>query len=812
MKKIGKKFSFLTKVMLVLGLIFTDLAPLKIVFASEKDEALQILVNEDKLNIKYTEELTDEVVDIVVNETYTYLDETQKNASSTYSDVTALSLKEGIDYATIADDAKFDGTYTVVVKLQRKINETESELIATNDYTFNKAFEEGINISVVDTSLTPVLLTNGVYNINPSTSYNTVVKFNAGGLAPTWTYTVNENTYTGADLLEEEFKEAINLDGHLKGEHTITRAITLSSENFESDKNYTKDINLMYGTYNQNNEILNTAASELGLDNIYKFASSTKDGTLFVYPDLATNKLRNVIDIINILNKAIGESEIISYTISNGTEEIQNKYLEYKNSFIPDGIEEMLTEEAFYEEYMLNDNYVITLTCGDLTITYKVICFGDTNEDGIVTEEDLTTIIDKVLEVKDPKLPNDDLTDDNILNLDDVVYLQEVLKTKDIEINLGTVNGTIDAYLNNTKNNIVSEDTFDIEYVLSVKDYTTNGIKGQIKYDETLFELVSITNNTEWVGNNKNGKFLYIGENSLERKIVETPKEEPLVDENDVMTVTQTVQDESELQYETQDYVVLKATFKAKKAGTGIISVSDYEFVDGVNTLSLNSQKIETSVTINASSDNTLKSLTVGGNAIELKEDVLDYEITVENDITNVSVEAIPNSINGVISSLINPEELVEGENTITISVTAENGDVRIYTVKVIRKEAEEPKKVVQTTNKNPEKGNNDKEQKPTVDDKEPDDNINDNKENKDEGSKLSRIIIIILILLVISGLIYLIFKDNDEEVKAVDKEINKIKKADEAATTKPETKKVENKKPDNKKTNSKRNNNKEKH
>ena len=72
MKRLGKKLSFLTKIMLVLGLIITDLAPLKIVFAYEKAEALAITVNEDKLNIMYNEELTDEYVDIVVNETYTY--------------------------------------------------------------------------------------------------------------------------------------------------------------------------------------------------------------------------------------------------------------------------------------------------------------------------------------------------------------------------------------------------------------------------------------------------------------------------------------------------------------------------------------------------------------------------------------------------------------------------------------------------------------------------------------------------------------------------------------------------------------------
>ena len=828
MKRLGKKLSFLTKIMLVLGLIITDLAPLKIVFAYEKAEALAITVNEDKLNIMYNEELTDEYVDIVVNETYTYLDETQEIVSNTYTDVLVTDLNQGLDYETIVDDTLFNGTYNVEVKLERKVEGLENELIATNDYNYEKSFEEGIVLSVQDGSTNPVLPTDEVYHLDPLNTYNTVIKFNAGGLAPTWSYTYNEEVFTGVELLNKVIIEPIDFTGHLKGEHKLGREVVLSSEHFEADKVFTKEITLMYGKYTENNDMLNNSVTELGLNNTYKFTGETKEGILYVYPDLENNKLHNVLDVINILRKATGDSELISFTVSNGTEELQNKYLEYQTAFV-EGTETMLTEEEFYSEYTLDDNYVITLNCKDLTITYKVVCFGDTNEDGIVTAADLTTIIDKVLEIEKSKLPNDDLTNDNKLNLSDAVYLLEVLKTKNVNVTLGTETGSISAYLNNTKKEIVSGDTFDVEYIVSVEEFTTNGIKGLINYDKNLFELVSIKNNTSWLGNNKDGKFLYLGENSLERKLA-TKVEEDNVDntenkevlpeeETEETTPEESIPEEPVVTYEKVDYVVLKLTFKAKKAGTGNISINDYKFVDGVNTVALKDEKIELAVTINASTDNSLKSLKLGENSIELQEGILDYELTVANDVTTLSVEALTNDANATITSIVNPEELVEGENTITVSVTAENGDVKIYTIKVTREaapeeEPEEEKKEVVTTNRKPAKNDDEKEEEPKVEEPAPEPtDDNDEEKDKKEGSKLSRIIIIILILLVIAGLIYLIFKDNDDddETKKANKEIDKIKKADEekvkkeeSKVNKPETKtnKYENKKTTSKKTN----------
>ena len=186
---------------------------------------------------------------------------------------------------------------------------------------------------------------------------------------------------------------------------------------------------------------------------------------------------------------------------------------------------------------------------------------------------------------------------------------------------------------------------------------------------------------------------------------------------------------------------------------------------------------------VNASSDNTLSSLTVAGNAISLVDGVMDYQVTVENETVSSVVEAITNNERASVSSIVAPEELTVGENKITITVVAENGDELIYTVTVIRKEAV---KKENPTNMNYQ-GDDDTVVPDDSDDvviKDIDDKDDDNKttvdDTEEEEGKLSRIIIIILILLVIAGLIYLIFKDDeDEDTKKTNKEINKMKKED---------------------------------
>lgn len=84
------------------------------------------------------------------------------------------------------------------------------------------------------------------------------------------------------------------------------------------------------------------------------------------------------------------------------------------------------------------------------------------------------------------------------------------------------------------------------------------------------------------------------------------------------------------------------------------------------------------------SKDTSLKSLKVNGKELELKSDSYYYSIDVDNDVENVEIDAIPNN-NSSSVSIQKPEQLVIGENQISIKVTAEDGSECTYVVVVNR-------------------------------------------------------------------------------------------------------------------------------
>ena len=121
------------------------------------------------------------------------------------------------------------------------------------------------------------------------------------------------------------------------------------------------------------------------------------------------------------------------------------------------------------------------------------------------------------------------------------------------------------------------------------------------------------------------------------------------------------------------------------------------------------------------------------------------------------------------------PVELAVGNNIVRITVTAENGDIKIYTVNIIREAAKETE--VTPVNNNVGYEQKEEDNNPTIDINSPSSEPEENE--KKSNSNISKIIVIILIILVIAGLIYLIFKDDDDaETKKANKDIDKLIKS----------------------------------
>ena len=342
--------------------------------------------------------------------------------------------------------------------------------------------------------------------------------------------------------------------------------------------------------------------------------------------------------------------------------------------------------------------------------------------------------------------------------------------------NLST-DSKIDARLETDSEEIASGDTFTVKYIVNINEDPINGFSGLVKYDEELLKLTNIESSV-LNGNSEDERFLY-----AEWKMLQADFEED--EEGNITNIP-------------KDYVLVTLTFEALKAGEANISIDDAKFYQRGNYFEA-SGEITTSVLINESEDNTLASLKVAGQEIQLEDGVLEYEITVANDVTDASVEAILNNNAASITSMVYPEELAEGENTITIVVMAENGDEKIYTIKVTREASQKEEEATvapiaynDNNYRNDDNDTND-DNKIVPADQGEDKNKDDDNKKEEKENNLSRIIIIILILLVIAGLIYLIFKDDsDDEEKKTNKDINRLKKDDSSFDR--ETKKVENK------------------
>lgn len=848
MKKLGKKVSFLTKILLVFGLLISNLSSLSVVFAYEVSEDLTVTLNEEMLEINYTEELAEEVeaVKVKIYEKYTYLGGLSEKVEEDYS-LSAeqlLAAKEGqleLSYNSmfVTDEVKnyelFDGTYSVEVEIvdvtdyssessvpgENTIETTalENEMLQTIDteeetetvIAFSKyekviEYKSGLDIKLYNSNGEEITLVNGKYPVSlEDTNVRVVAHVLAGGLNPTDVFEYDGVEYLAKDLLAYEFKAEKNFGEYLYGEYTLpvevkllkplatnetenASEVMLAEENLDSQYEevvYTDNVDIMYGEYEENANVLNDALVTEELDELYLFVSDSKDGIMYSLAEFNEDgeelHVKSMLDLYEVVTSAIGENESITFKLFKNDADVFEGYDEVTQ-----------TKEEYLSSIPVDDTVVLSLSSNGLTITYRVVSVADLNNDNALTQEDVLSLIDQVIEIdKVEDLEKADVLVDGELNIMDVLYLKEIVKSKSWDALINKEDATLDASLNlllGENESLVSGDEFVLEYVLSLEQLEeVSGFSGLFEYDKTALELLSIEGLTDWLGNynKENGKILYYGEESLVGPEEVVSENEGTTEENSNESAIATIE-EVEV---TEEYVLLTVKFRALKAGTHSVKVMNNEFINDNTYLELTEELVvSTDVNVIQSDDNTLSYLEVTGQEIALVEDQFDYEITVSNDVTLVDLKYIVTNVAAKVTSTVYPEELVEGNNTVVVTVTSESGINQDYTITVIREEAKKEETTTQVSNNY--YGNYEKEEGEVI--VTPGDNDADEPIIKDEEeSNLSRIVIIVLILLVIAGLVYLIFRDEDEEAKKVNKDINKLKKESIDATVKNKTAKT---------------------
>ena len=135
--------------------------------------------------------------------------------------------------------------------------------------------------------------------------------------------------------------------------------------------------------------------------------------------------------------------------------------------------------------------------------------------------------------------------------------------------------------------------------------------------------------------------------------------------------------------------VTIRAT--AKAVGSAYITVTSADTSDSTTG---DSVSVSTGVNLTSkeivvdtrSANNYLSSLTVEGYELSpaFNTNTNNYTINVKSDISSINISAIPadNKARTVVDGNL---DLVSGENNVTITVTAENGYKRVYTLTVVK-------------------------------------------------------------------------------------------------------------------------------
>ena len=745
-----KKLTKLTKMFLVLCLVVSELSSVGLVFAedvSTKFDANMGITLDNEYNPTITiksndlyEIKQDGNYKISYKEEYTYSDETTKDIYEGVVNDTDLAEKLNSEegylltlYGVEGVADIFNGVYSITLELYE-----DNTLVDSTTLKLEYNAPSKLHTKVVmerDGKLTVLEDTDGIVVI-PDDYQDTdnlmlVSVLTTNELAPSKEYIINGQKYTGEQIVDVNF--AKDSEGNdiileylekLGGVYEYTTNITVEGLNNEPTE-YINTIKVAYQDYAYNDEVLNEIAKQANIDLLFA-SQNSKEG--YVYTKvLSKDTAMTVADIKNFLDNALTDE--ITYTLS------------------------YLDETEVLDTDVVSSNLVITLTSSSYgyenTVKYTFSIFGDVNNDGILSLDDVQTWLSDNYGEEGTKDISLDMDKDGEVSLEDLAYIVEVIKQKNWNIepsDLDEKDTIVDTKLTTDSENITTGDEFTVSYIIKVGKSGLSGFEGTLNYDKTKLELLGIEkkmldevenpdDNTDyWVGKVVDDKFIYLT-NSANG-------------------------------YQEGEYEVLRFTFKAKEAvDTTTITLDNTKYVVGLNSIQENALT-PLDITINASNNNNLKELVVGDNKIELTEGVYEYTIEVENDVEIIDVKATAENIGSIVSMDI-PEKLTVGSNVIKITVVAENGEVKDYFVTVVRKEVQEEQVNIVPTNNtvNDNTSNEDKNEdviKPS------DNSSKDDKKDETKTNNTSKYIIVVLIVLVIIGLIYLIFKEDSEEKQQV--------------------------------------------
>ena len=787
-----KKITKIMKLIMVSIMAFSQLGTSFKVLADTISENSNIKVNlsevmdennlyVDHLSLSYGNGNFDEVTDnddgtfndknydVVLTSSYTYLDGTVVTDNNTIVK-TGKELNNDNIYDFTYGKFNFDGTF----KLEFKILLNGALIYSENLDSSIKNNSKGVYGTLFgEEEIAPI--EDNIYNVNIPLNYTQKLGVRSGELSPGENYLVSVNgtsigTYTGEELISAKFDgRTTDLTNVFGGKYTYTDTITLSND-LGTIYSYDYTANIKYDK-NNDNELYDLTGLEFN------------NGYLFINAKNYDKNL-DVMKVSDLLDKFIQSDISVIVKDSNG----------------------ILVTDNDSELY---NNYVVELTKGN-TISYTVVVVGDANNDNVFDRNDLGLTIDGYL--SGTNMPSMDVYTSNddeefgTITFDDVRVLNNALRENPITDYED--NNNLKLSIGSVPSNVFVGDSFEVNVIVNSDDASDyiDGINALVSVNDKLM-LTDVKFNDTFSGNYKDGHIVGVGDTLYNDDIMLTL----VFTANSVGNGSAIISGEVSKVYDTYDFEDLGfdiqiirnissnndlaslnsnvGTFDREfdrdvtsytltvpyDAESVILSGSTFDIystVSGLVLYELTSDETIATITVTAengstkvytvrivkeakpvvtasnisyiySSNNYLKALEIDGYDIDFDKLVTEYIIKVSSDVKSLDIKAIAEDSRASVEITGN-ENFKTGDNTVTITVTAENGDVKVYKITVNKKA---PKKSAVTV-------------------------------TDDSSNTAEKVVIIVLIVLVVLGLLYLIFKkDEEEEVVTVKEDKSKNKK-----------------------------------
>ena len=712
----------------------------------------------------------DKNYDVVLTSNYTYLDGSVVTENKTIIK-TGKELNGNNIYDFTYGKFNFDGNFMLDFKILLNGALIYSEKL---EYSITNNSKGIYGTLLGDKEI--ISLEDNIYNVSMPLSYTQKLGVRSGELSPEENYLVSVNgtsvgNYTGEELISAKFDgSTTDLTNVFGGEYTYTDTITLSNDlGVVYSYDYTANIK-----YDKNNDNELYELTGLEFNNGYLFINAKN-----------YDKNLDVMKVGEILDKFSQSDISVVVKDSNGILAVDN-------------------------DSELYNTYVIELTKGNNTISYTVVVVGDANDDNIFDRNDLGLTIDGYL--NGTNMPSMDVyaqeedEEFGTITFDDIKVLNNVLRENPI-VDYED-NNNLNLSIGDVPNNVFVGDSFEVNIIVNsddINDYI-DGINALVSVNDKL-TLTDVKFNDTFIGSYKDGHIVGIGDTLYNDDIILTL----VFTANSIGNGSVNISGEVSKVYDTYDFEDLGFDIQIirnissnndlaslnSNVGTFdrefdrdvtsytltvpydtesvILSGSTFDIystVSGLVLYELTSDEIIATITVTAedgstkvytvrivkeakpvvtasnisyiySSNNYLKALEIDGYDIDFDKLVNDYIIKVSSDVKSLDIKAIAEDSRASVEITGN-ENFKTGDNTVTITVTAENGDVNVYKITINKKA---PKKSTVTV-------------------------------TDDSSDTAEKVVIIVLIVLVVLGLLYLIFKkDEEEEVVTVKEDKNKNKK-----------------------------------